>query len=96
MNRPRLTMISEFAYIEFCQKRTAVLIVGSLALTTSHILWDSTRLLGWSQNETEKVFLSNKPFDIMPCSWGYFPESILAWTVDVTAGKTGSSFDAAR
>src|SRR5437868_15029940 len=89
-----VTITSELAYIEFCRKMAAVLREGSERLAISQTLSTWTSLLGCSQNITEYVSLSYSPFDIIPCSLGYFPESILACTVQVTAGKTGSIFAA--
>jgi hypothetical protein len=49
--------------------------------------------LACSQKDTLCVFLSYNPFETIPCSFGYLPDNTLAWTVQVTAGKTGCIFE---
>src|SRR5215208_7905434 len=85
--------MSELAYIVFCQKSTAVFLLF-FCLMVSHNLWALTSELDCSQKDILYVLLSYNPFAIIPCSLGYLPERMLAWTVDVTAGNVGSSFAA--
>jgi hypothetical protein len=78
-----------FEYIEFCQNNRAVLSMLFFFFTVSQIFSDWTRLVDCSQNNVCMFSLSKNPFEIIPCSFGYFPVKILACTVHVTDGNTG-------
>src|SRR5918996_4848224 len=85
-----VTTMSAFENIVCCPNRIAVLLNGLFFFIKSHILSVWTKLLACSQKDTLCIFLSYSPFEMMPCSFGYFPDNMLAWAVQVTAGNTGA------